>query len=121
MLFCPVCGNLLKVKRGVSKVGADVDDAAVDDANSFQCFSCPYAFPITRWIVNRLNLQAKEVDDVRGGSAAWEGNQQTDATCTQESCSGTRAYFMQLQIRSADEPMTTFFKCVTCGHVWKEN
>lgn len=32
------------------------------------------------------------------------------AQCPAENCNGDRAYFFQLQIRSADEPMTTFLK-----------
>lgn len=32
------------------------------------------------------------------------------AQCPAEDCNGDRAYFFQLQIRSADEPMTTFLK-----------
>ena len=32
------------------------------------------------------------------------------AQCPSEDCTGDRAYFFQLQIRSADEPMTTFLK-----------
>jgi DNA-directed RNA polymerase III subunit RPC11 len=36
-------------------------------------------------------------------------------------CSHQRAYFFQMQTRSADEPMSTFYRCVECGHQWKEN
>lgn len=41
-------------------------------------------------------------------------------TCPQ--CSYGQAYFMQIQIRSADEPMTTFYKCCNpdCAFNWKE-
>lgn len=35
-------------------------------------------------------------------------------------CDHTRAYYFQLQIRSADEPMTTFLKCVSCGNQWND-
>ena len=35
-------------------------------------------------------------------------------------CAHDRAYFRQLQTRSADEPMTTFYKCVSCGKEWKD-
>ncbi|KAB0386649.1 hypothetical protein FD755_001605 [Muntiacus reevesi] len=64
----------------------------------FACNTCPYVH----------NL--KEVDDVLGGAAAWEN------------CEHPRAYFMQLQTRSADEPMTTFYKCCNaqCGHRWRD-
>ncbi|EAK90672.1 RNA polymerase III subunit C11, partial [Cryptosporidium parvum Iowa II] len=36
-------------------------------------------------------------------------------------CSFSEAYFFQLQIRSADEPMTSFYTCVKCDFKWKEN
>lgn len=37
-------------------------------------------------------------------------------------CEHPRAYFMQIQTRSADEPMTTFYKCCNaqCGHRWRD-
>ena len=36
-------------------------------------------------------------------------------------CGNDRAYYQLLQIRSADEPMTTFFKCTACGLRWRED
>lgn len=35
-------------------------------------------------------------------------------------CSAGQAYFMEVQIRSADEPATIFYKCVECAHLWRE-
>ena len=32
------------------------------------------------------------------------------AQCPREGCDGSQAFFYQVQIRSADEPMTTFYK-----------
>lgn len=63
---------------------------------------------------------SQEVDHVMGGAAAWENVDSTDAVCP--ACSHGRAYFMQMQIRSADEPMTTFFKCCNnqCSHNWRD-
>ncbi|KAG9100615.1 RNA polymerase III C11 subunit [Ceratobasidium sp. 370] len=61
-------------------------------------------------MTSRTRLQRKEVDDVLGGDAMWKDVDQTDVACPK--CDNGRAYFMQLQIRSADEPMTTFYKWV---------
>ena len=54
-----------------------------------------------------------------GGSEAWKNADQPDATCPK--CEAHRAYYQQLQIRSADAPMTTFYRCVSCGHNWRED
>lgn len=37
-------------------------------------------------------------------------------------CEHERAFFMQIQIRSADEPMSIFYKCCNdaCQHQWRE-
>lgn len=42
----------------------------------------------------------------------------TTARCPH--CEFTKAYFMQIQIRSADEPSTTFYKCVQCKKQWND-
>ncbi|AAS54518.1 AGR029Wp [Eremothecium gossypii ATCC 10895] len=109
--FCPYCNNMLPVSKGDSGV------------YRLGCPSCPYEFPIEGVeIYDRRNLPRKEVDDVLGGEGAWDNVDQTAVQCPQhETCGGEKAYFFQLQIRSADEPMTTFYKCVTCGHKWREN
>ena len=66
-----------------------------------------------------MDLERKEVDDVLGGKEAWENVDQTSYECPK--CPNKRAYFMQIQIRSADEPMTTFYKCTKCNYQWREN
>lgn len=107
MLFCPTCGNLLLVEESATCL-------------RFSCSTCPYISNIKRKISTRIYPKLKEVDHVMGGSAAWENVDSTDAVCP--SCSNGRAYFMQMQIRSADEPMTTFYKCCNnkCGHNWRD-
>jgi len=47
--------------------------------------------------------------------------QQLEATCesfTCEKCDQNKTSYYQLQIRSADEPMTTFITCCNCGYRW---
>ncbi|CAE6503105.1 unnamed protein product, partial [Rhizoctonia solani] len=89
--------------------------------NKWACQTCPYEFPITKQMTSRTRLQRKEVDDVLGGDAMWKDVDQTDVACPK--CDNGRAYFMQLQIRSADEPMTTYaqtLNVVTNGE-WTRN
>ncbi|KAA0146626.1 hypothetical protein FNF27_03305 [Cafeteria roenbergensis] len=104
MLFCPTCGNMLLIEGGAG--------------TKFFCTTCPYIQRVTTKITKSITLERKTVDDVLGGAAAWENVDQTDALCP--ACGHRRAYFMQLQIRSADEPMTTFYKCVACSGRWND-
>eukprot|EP00842_Homolaphlyctis_polyrhiza_P003746 jgi/Hompol1/4372/HPOL_003513-RA len=106
MYFCPVCANLLLVQQGRTI------------NNELFCQTCPYVCKIEKPLNKRQTFKRKHVDDVLGGADAWENVDQTDANCSK--CDNNRAYFMQMQIRSADEPMTVFYKCVKCGHLWRE-
>lgn len=64
---------------------------------------------IQRKVSNKFNSHSlKEVDDILGGAAAWENADCTDATCPK--CDNRRAYYYQVQTRSADEPMSTFYR-----------
>jgi transcription elongation factor S-II len=40
-------------------------------------------------------------------------------TFTCRKCRSKKCTFTQVQTRSADEPMTTFVSCITCGNHWK--
>ncbi|KAJ2769317.1 RNA polymerase III C11 subunit, partial [Coemansia linderi] len=71
--------------------------------------TCPYIYPIRKPIISRTILKRKEVDDVLGGEEAWKNVEAIGAVCPV--CRHERAYFKQIQLRSADEPMTSFFKC----------
>lgn len=55
-------------------------------------------------------MRRKQVDDVMGGEGAWDNVDHTEVQCPVHDCGGDRAYFYMVQIRSADEPMTTFYK-----------
>jgi len=107
MLFCPTCANLLII--------------AVDDVgkNEWACQSCPYKFPITVEMTSRTKLKRKQVDDILGTQDF--GADETTVACPK--CDNDRANYLLIQTRSADEPMTRFYKCTNkaCGHVWHEN
>jgi DNA-directed RNA polymerase subunit M/transcription elongation factor TFIIS len=46
------------------------------------------------------------------------GQETSQVRC--ERCGARKASFYQLQTRSADEPMTTFYRCLECGAQWRE-
>jgi len=49
-------------------------------------------------------------EDVFGGKGAWDNAQKAKMQCPKNECEGMEAAFFQVQIRSADEPMTGFYK-----------
>jgi DNA-directed RNA polymerase III subunit RPC11 len=121
-LVCPVCSNRLQV----TKVSAGEGNP---DSNRFECRTCPYQHIIKddwEWF-ERKKFPRKEVEDVIGGPEAWANADKMEgmpslpsidglgltvstAQCPNPKCHNREAYFYQLQIRSADEPMTTFLK-----------
>ncbi len=106
MHFCPLCGNLLlleEASRGMR----------------FCCPICPYLYNLKGVYTSEAKIKKKQVDDVLGGDDAWENVDRTQARCPQ--CSHNEAYFMQIQIRSADEPSTTFYRCCKCSKQWSDN
>lgn len=107
--FCPTCGNLLIVEE------------VYGTGMRFMCQTCPYIYNIDTTVEENVPIDKKVVDDVLGGEDAWKNVDQTDTRCP--TCNHLRAYYMQVQIRSADEPMTTFYKCANadCERIWSEN
>lgn len=111
MLFCPICCNALVTRRSSEREASGA---------CLECPTCTYVHRIKKRIERTVtNLPRKEVDDVLGGSAAWELADKTDAVC--DRCGHQQAFFFQMQTRSADEPMSTFYRCEKCDHQWKEN
>lgn len=106
MLFCPTCGNILLIEQS---------------ANVFRyfCKTCPYIFNIPQTIKTITEYKHTEEDVVFGGKEAWANVAKTDAVCPK--CENNKAYFKEIQIRSADEPSTLFYKCTECGYEWSEN
>jgi DNA-directed RNA polymerase subunit M/transcription elongation factor TFIIS len=82
-------------------------------------------------MTSRIRRNLKQMDDVLGGDETWAHADKTQglpsmflpelsvAYCSELSascpnCNFNAAYFYQLQIRSADEPMTTCTSFVLC-------
>ncbi|ORM41523.1 Transcription factor S [Babesia sp. Xinjiang] len=86
----------------------------------FSCMRCSYELPISsRFHRSTVYKQfQKEVPHSPNSTNEFEHAPKIIAVCP--SCHNKEAYFMSIQTRSADEPMTQFFVCTACRHRWKE-
>jgi transcription elongation factor S-II len=66
-----------------------------------------------RWVV-LLEKKAKE-----DANRSEVNVQATTSTFTCRRCRSKQCTYVQIQTRSADEPMTTFVSCIECGNNWK--
>ena len=108
MLFCPTCGNLLLLEKGSGSC-------------RYFCKTCPYIFNVNKVIKRKETFDdKKEKDLVYGGKEAWENVPTTEVICADSKCGNNLAYYKEIQIRSADEPTTIFYRCTKCDFEWRE-
>ncbi|MFW9830710.1 MAG: transcription factor S [Candidatus Thorarchaeota archaeon] len=113
MEFCPECSSMLSPqKEGKKKM--------------LVCQSCGYTKRLTSKTQEKYRLgetiehiPEKEETVVIDKELL---NQQTmptvRAVCPK--CNNKEAYYWQVQTRSGDEAMTTFYRCTQCGQTWRE-
>lgn len=100
MEFCPECGSMLLPTGG----------------KKLKC-SCGYTKELSK-----KDYEVKE--DIKANDNVIEKGEDvntlptTKAVCPQ--CGHTEASWWLQQTRSADEAETRFFKCLECGHTWRE-
>lgn len=66
-------------------------------------------------------MKQKEVEGVFSDMEVLRNADKHRVQCPNDECDNEEAYFSQVQIRSADEPMTTFYTCTACRTTWREN
>nr|CAB3450661.1 unnamed protein product [Digitaria exilis] len=110
MEFCPSCGLLLQIDPGTGS-----------HRLRLFCPVCPYVCCIQNKIVKKARLVKKEVEPIFSNADAMKLAPKTQASCPR--CNHGEAYFRQMQIRSADEPMTTFYRCCReeCQLEWRDD
>ncbi|KAH0786295.1 DNA-directed RNA polymerase III RPC11 [Histomonas meleagridis] len=103
--FCPACGNLLLI------------DAA-GAHTKMRCRSCPFVMDFQGTKVQNAELHPLDTNSfiISDNTTAFTNK----TTCKCEKCGHNEAYFIEIQIRSADEPATLFFCCCKCKHTWRE-
>jgi DNA-directed RNA polymerase III subunit RPC11 len=107
MLFCAFCGSLLLLER--------------QDQVQYACPCCAYVCPVKTTLVLAQDFAGKTVDESAVGaddSTQWD---LVTMRCNDEACDSTKAYCAQVQLRSADEPATLFFKCAECQLRWRQD
>ena len=91
----------------------------VTGRNRLECRTCPFQWVLDAPVFERRAFAGKEAEEIFGDGDSWANCEEADAQCPDgKGCGGIRAQFYQVQIRSADEPMTSFFK-VSAGSVSK--
>ena len=108
--FCPDCSNLLRKRK--------------DEDKSFLACKCGYQ----REILTNNNpkeslVQKKKIALETNLVIVSEEDKisvypKTKKDCPK--CSNKEAETWQIQMRSADEPSTHFFRCTECKHTWRE-
>ena len=103
--FCPSCGNLL----------------LMDTTNSslqLKCRSCSYMMGFQGTRSRKIPTTKMEVVPIDAGNENTDFQNKAEARC--EKCGHNEAYFIEIQIRSADEPSTIFYTCCKCGYKWRD-
>ncbi|OAY64473.1 DNA-directed RNA polymerase III subunit RPC10 [Ananas comosus] len=110
MEFCPSCTMMLQIESARS--GRRL--------RTF-CPACPYVCTFENKLIKKQRLVRKEMEPIFSGDSAMKYAPKTSATCPR--CHHGEAYFRQMQIRSADEPMTTFYQCCNenCHFEWRDD
>lgn len=104
MYFCPFCSNLLITDQSQSL--------------NLTCSSCPYIYKLSISLTHSFKNKVKSLDTVLGEDTDLKYANKCEAKCPK--CSNNEALFLELQTRSADEPMTIFYQCTKCKHDWKD-
>lgn len=111
--FCPKCGALLVPQKPGN------GNRAV-----LACTKCGFKKELGKEGKYTLSQSVKHSQKDRTLVIESEVNVETlpkvKGVVTCSKCGNDEAYYWFLQTRRGDEPPTRFYKCVKCGHVWRE-
>lgn len=104
MHFCPQCGNLLIIE-------------VHDCQHAFSCRTCPYVYKLDTSLRKRTEFATKKEDHILNNEDEMKFANICEKRCK---CGCMQAAYYQMQTRSADEPMTIFYRCIECKETWRE-
>ena len=107
--------RLRSILYNLTKLGSVLLEQLKNDSIKAQdvAFMTHYEMSPEKW---KTMLLLKSVKD----KGKFETNIEASTdTFTCRKCRGNKTTYYQLQIRSADEPATTFINCIDCGNKWK--
>ncbi len=111
MKFCPNCGTLMR-------------PSIKDGKKVMVCRKCGYVEePKTKTaykITSKIKHSPREKTIVIDSKKESETLPKLKDVVYCPKCGYNEVYYWIMQTRAADEPPTRFYRCVKCGHVWRE-
>lgn len=107
MEICPRCGKVMALRRSSKP--------------AWTCSKCGYEKLLGGNIIYTRVLKRGKIAEITVVDKEEEEKVlpiTTDVVCPE--CGAREAYYWSIQTRSADEPMTQFFRCKKCGYTWRE-
>ena len=110
--------RVLRTKSFNLKSNATLRHALMHREISVECFvdMTPKQM-LSKNTLENIEKKLKLMSNEKMLSKTLHGTTRDDYTC--ERCHSKKTSMVQLQLRSGDEPMTTFVTCVTCSFRWR--
>ncbi len=109
-----ICARTVRPERAYELAGRVVDAAATGTVDIELLLYEPYgSSPLDSCLYEQEKKKIEELSAEVGQPIVKEGA----LKCIR--CGSNKTYYYQLQTRSADEGMTTFYTCAECGKRWK--
>jgi DNA-directed RNA polymerase subunit M len=109
--FCPKCGALMMPKKDGSSVVLSCSRCGYQEKGESETESYVLHENVEHTPRDKITIIEKNEKNVNPMPT-------TKVDCP--NCHHNKAVYWQLQTRAADEGSTLFFRCLKCGHTWRE-